>query len=204
MRIAFISIALFAILPRTSSAEITGVAGGMGAPPPTLGPYEMTPFPLDERPLFDFVTTVPSPLGGQVTFSIPMYHQRVGAGWGEWSHGYSGDVYYTFRGPSEVTLDLPADTRAFYLYAAPVTTSPQTIIATTDDGTSITEEVAGFNHAEYFGFYSDDSDQVIETITVAAGVHFVIGEFGIAIPEPGTLALLGTAGLYLLRRRRSG
>lgn len=34
------------------------------------------------------------------------------------------------------------------------------------------------------------------------GVHFALGTFSTAVPEPGTVALLGAAGLVLLRRRR--
>jgi hypothetical protein len=195
-----ISLLFTLALAGVARAEIIGVAGGTAAPPPTLGPYEMTPFPPDERPILIPVTTVPSPLGGELTFSVPLTHRRIGEGWGGWSHGYMGDVYDTAP-HTEVTLGLPEETRAFYFYAATYPTSPQYITATTDDGTSIGEEIQTFHAAEYFGFYSDDFDDVIESITIAATATFAIGEFGIAIPEPGMLGLLALGGLLVLRRR---
>src|SRR5262245_24747122 len=59
---------------------------GTAAPPATLGPYTMTAFPADGRPIGAAVTTVPSPLGGDVGLSPAASHRRIGAGWASWSH----------------------------------------------------------------------------------------------------------------------
>src|SRR5260221_14685798 len=63
---------------------------GTNAPPATPGPYAMSPFRLDARPLYDFVTGVAGPTGN-VAFSPELQHVRVSDGWNTWSHGYAGD-----------------------------------------------------------------------------------------------------------------
>src|SRR5215510_10001821 len=90
----FVAMAFCSIAPPVQ-ATITGVAGGDGAPGATLGPFTMTQFALDPRAEFDVVSSVPSPLGGDVGFSPDLVHLIAGSGWGSWSHGYTGDVYWT-------------------------------------------------------------------------------------------------------------
>ena len=186
-------------------AEIVGVAGGTDAPPPTLGPYTMTLFPPDDRPLYELVDDVPSPLGGQIDFSVPLDHVRVGSGWGWWGHDYLGDVYYRTYPVYTVTLDLPEETRAFYFYASHVLDIPATITAVADDGTTVWQAVEWYGAAAYFGFYQDDTSgppiEWIEVSCLAAG-SVAVGEFGIAIPTPGALVLLGVAGIGAGSRRR--
>ena len=183
-----------------AQGEIIGVTGGTAAPPATLGPYQMTPFPADDRPVWEDVTFVPSPLGGEVVFSVPMSHRTVTQGWGGWSHGYTGDLYYT-PGEAQVTLGLPPETRAFYLYATHDLDSPREIVATTDDGTSVIQWVDTWYEAAYFGFYADNPADTIGSITVTSPAGLAIGEFGIAIPEPSSLLLLSAALLAVPRRR---
>src|SRR5690606_37072272 len=65
-------------------------------PPPSVDCGSVvTPFALDPRALGASVTTAASPLGGELTFDVPLIHRRVGSGWANWSHGYDGDVYFT-------------------------------------------------------------------------------------------------------------
>jgi len=185
-------------------ADIVGVAGGADPPPPTLGPYEMTLFPLDDRPLYEWVTDVPSPLGGAVEFSDPLNHRRVGYGWAFWGHPYDGDVYYG-GGVGDYTMYLPAKTMAFYFYAHQEADSFLWITATTDDGTTVQQQVPHFGGAKYFGFYQDDpGGPPIQFIHVSCtyGYDVTVGEFGIAIPAPGTLALLGVGAIGAVSRRR--
>ena len=188
-------------------AAITGLAGGAAAPGATLGPYTMTPFGADERPLYTSVTSVNSPLGGSVDFSIPLEHFRVGDGWATWSHGYLGDVYYT-NGASDLTMVLPDQTMAFYFYAEPDPFAEYTIVATAQDGTQVIQGVNGYAEAAYYGFYGTGGSYIRSiTVTIPQPITFGIGEFGIAsatVPAPAGigLAVLGTSIVGHLRRRR--
>jgi hypothetical protein len=153
----------------------------------------MTPFPPDPRPLKEFVDFVPSPLGGDVLFSPPLYHVRVGKGWVFWGHDYFADVYYTVDPVATITLTLPDNTKAFYVYASHGASGPHWIHATADDGTSLKQLCDGL-HARGFGFYTDDPGGSLKALTVYIASPFIglaVGEFGVAIPEPGALALLG-------------
>jgi Ca2+-binding RTX toxin-like protein len=172
---------------------------GTGPPPPTLGGYPMTPFPPDARPLFQNVSGVPSPLGGTVGFSPVLNHRRIGNGWATWSHGYTGDVYYT-NGALSATLTMPANTLAFYLYAEPNPFAVINITATANDGTtSGPVPVNGAAGAQYFGFYATNG-QTLASITVTSTTDFAVGEFGIfqvtctnfIVGSPGPDILQGT------------
>jgi hypothetical protein len=190
-------VALFAV---QAQASITGVALGTAAPPPMVGPYTMTKFGLDPQPLFTLVPSVASPLGGTVGFSPALDHRMIGSGWATWSHGYTGDVYYT-GGATSARLTMPALTGAFYLYAEPNPFSPYLITATAQDGTSISQMVDGSGGACGYGFWAAS---LISTIDVACdGADFAVGEFGIAnVPEPTTICLLGLGALSLIRRKK--
>jgi hypothetical protein len=198
-------VVLFATYP--VQATITGVALGTAPPPSTLGPYTMTAFDPDPRPVDPFdpelVTSVASPLGGTVDFSVPLYHTTVGTGWATWSHDYTGDVYYTLEF-QVVTLTMPSETKAFYLYAEPNPMSDYLITATSQDGTSVAQMVNGMGGACGYGFWADGGDQ-ISTIEVDyfgdAYSGFAVGEFGI-VPEPATICLLGLGALSLIRRKK--
>ena len=110
------------------------------AAPATLGQYEMTAFGDDARPVFSLVSDVASPLGGVVGFSPELDHREVGSGWATWSHGYTGDVYYSSG--LTATLDLPDGTGAFYFFAEPNPFSPLTITAVVG-GTTFSQVVDG-------------------------------------------------------------
>ncbi len=151
---------------------------GTAAPPATLGPYTMTAFGPDGRPLGETVSNVTGP-GGTVGFSPSLTHVRVGQGWATWSHGYTGDVYYTVG--TQITLTLPAGTKAFYFYAEPNTFDVFSVEATAQDGTTSGPiPVQGDSGAQYFGFYGT-GDAALSSITVTTTdtSGFAVGEFGI-------------------------
>lgn len=208
-------LAIFAALAlcvaRPALCTTTAVDLGTAAPPGTLGSYTMTPFGPDGRPHFNDEVDVPSPLGGVVGFSSPANHRAIGDGWATWSHGYTGDVYYT-NGALSISLIMPANTGAFYLYAEPNPFGPFTMTVTDSTGATITTTVEGDSGANGFGFYTNMGSLV--SISVSSTVDFAIGEFGIAntqgqgVPDGGSavallgIALTGIGGVRRLIRRR--
>jgi len=100
--------------------EIVFLDPPTGPPPEMLCDCEMMPFFEDPRPVYEDVESVPSPCeaGGDILFSIPLNHRTVPDSWMAWSHGYTGDVYYT-NNADEVTLTLPPGSCGFYFYVQP-------------------------------------------------------------------------------------
>ena len=152
---------------------------GTGPPPSTLGPYTMTAFGPDSRPEGESVSSLADP-AGTIGFSPTVTHLVVPSSWATWSHGYTGDVYYT-ETESSVTMTLPADTKAFAFYAEPNTFESFTVEAIAQDGSSSEPiDIEGYAGARYFGFYGTDG-QTVAKIKVTAGdpAGFAIGEFQI-------------------------
>ncbi|MBS1810185.1 MAG: hypothetical protein JST84_18635 [Acidobacteria bacterium] len=160
---------------------------GTAAPPSILGPYTMTPFAADGRPLGNNETSVATPGvcgANNIGFGPALTHRRIGPGfndWKSWSHGYTGDVYQA--NGNNATIFLPPGTAAFYLYAEPNNFGAFTIQATANDGTTLGPiPVQGNAGAQYYGFYTTGpaalSSITIESAGGAGG--FAIGEFAIS------------------------
>ena len=178
----------FAPLPATC-ADFTPACGqtqfifvfdpGTGPPPDTLCGCPMTPFPDDPRPTLQDVTDVPSPcpIPDDIGFSIPMSHRKIGDGWVSWSHGYTGDVYYT-NGVTEVTITLPPASHEFYFYVEPNPYGLHTFKLTAN-GIFVSEEFTaeGSSGAAYAGVCGSGLDTI--KIECTSGVDFAIGELGI-------------------------
>jgi hypothetical protein len=193
--------AILIIVPAAGAAIVYSPGPGSGAPPLMLGPCFMVSFPPDPQATFVDVTDVTTPLGRSLQFSIPMNHRRIGTGWASWSHGYTGDVYYS-NGATSVTLTLPPSTPAFYFYVEPNPFQMHTFEAVAQDGTSSGEFTAhGQSGATYVGFYGTPGS-LLSSIEITGSTDFAIGEFGICIPpEPGSLVMLALGGLVAVRRR---
>jgi hypothetical protein len=170
-------ICLIALSPSAAQADILGYKGDTAAPAATLGPYTMSSFPDDTRQLSWDVTSVDSPLGGSVDFSIPLMH-LISVHFGGWSHGYTGDVYWTKLAYS-IELTLPAQTGAFYFYAQPKMGSGNVAITASSNGTTFSQNVQSDGGALYFGFYANGTD-TLSSIIITSSIDFAIGEFGIA------------------------
>jgi hypothetical protein len=179
LRVLLLMAALCLFASSASATIVFDGSPGTNAPPGTLGAYTMMPFGDDGRSLFANETTVPSPISGDVAFNTAVSHRKIGQGWGTWSHGYTGDVYYT-NGATSITMTLPANTGAFYFYAEPNPFETYTMTAVADDGTtSGPVNVNGASGARYFGFHVTGGMSLV-TVTISSQTDFAIGEFGIA------------------------
>jgi hypothetical protein len=159
---------------------------------------------------------VDAPGGGTIGFSTNLAHVEVGNGWATWSHSYTGDVYYQ-QLITSLTITLPTNTVAFYLYAEPDQFGSFTMTAQATDGAvvqSASNDVEGNAGAERFEFWMSGGGTLASvSISIGSGGQgFAVGEFGIArdssipvVPLPpaawGGLSLLGVLGLVRLRRR---
>ncbi len=159
---------------------------GTSAPPAFLGSRAMFSFPADPRPTFASYSTasISDQCPGEISFSTPLTHVKIGGGWATWSHGYSGSVYTLVPG-TMVTITLPANTRAFYLYAEGNSFAFANITANANDGTTSGPiAVSGFAGAHYYGFYTTSPNCLLTTVQIVvdpSAAGFAIGEFGINI-----------------------
>jgi hypothetical protein len=193
-------LAVCLVLTPTALGEIVfDGSPGTGSPPATLGGYEMTSFPLDDRPIWDDVTSVPSPLGGELSFSSPMNHRRLGDGWSYVGHGYSGDVYFGVL-PS-LTLNMPPGTTAFYFYVS--SGGFTNFEVTAEDGTTTGPMADKWDlPSSFIGFYATDGD-TIGSLTIDASIYeFGLADLGIAVPEPAAWMVFAIGSLATRRRNR--
>jgi hypothetical protein len=192
---------------------------GMGAPPATINGHNMGGYGVNGAvPEGSTVTSVSSPAPfGALQFGEGMEVWTVGSLWANWSHGFAGSVYSTADFSDEVTLTLPAGTKAFYFYLMPdldgafdYDISVESTLGTVNLPTASIDSTVG---AEGFGLYTTDPLEDLVSITIndviALNLGFGVGEFGIGpaavIPEPATgaaLVGLGLAGVVVYLRRR--
>ncbi|MCC6677276.1 MAG: hypothetical protein IT436_09030 [Phycisphaerales bacterium] len=202
------ALALFAFAGFAAAAPAGIVVETYGAAAP---PAAVDGWPIDWRvhfrsDVFADVTTTPDGGGGVIVFSIPVSVRAIGQGWATWSHGYTGNVFYT-NGASSLTIGL-SDIHAFQFYAEP---NPFGIFQMTAAGSDGATTIAAQQHpdgdsgATGWGFCSWDAHVV--SITVESDVDFAVGEFRVGFltpPAPATLGPFALAGLVAGRRRRTG
>ena len=158
----------------------------------------MTPFADDTRAPGSVVDTVSSPLSGDVTFDADATLLTVPLGWNNWSHGYTGDVYWV--NDTSLTMTLPENTAAFYFYVEGNNFSTWTFVVVLQDGTTTSGEtdVTTPNGATYMGFYTTSADNPIVSCTVSidglGSGGFAVGEFGISELPPEVVVPATTGG----------
>ncbi len=191
-RFSWSLLALILMLNTVYGGIVFNGSPGTGAPPNTLGGYPMFKFVDDTRPTGagNFVSSVPASNDCPVSlgFNQPAMHLDVPTSFNNWSHGYTGDVYFSGFFVGGNTFILPANTRAFYFYAEPNLFSQFTITATANDGTtSGAIPVNAPFGARYYGFYTTGANCMLTSITLqisgnaGAGFGFTYGEFGISV-----------------------
>lgn len=203
------SIMLMAGSISVAKAGLKSVIGGISAPASTLGPYSISPFADDLRQSCKKYSFVTSPLIGDISFDLPLEHREILKDWATWSHGYTGDVYWTGEEDHLVTLTMPAGTSAFYFYAQPQNVEINTITAVAFDGADcieqISQEVYGNSGACYYGFYGTEGSVITKIRIYSDTEDFAIGEFGISMipaPEAFVLGNIGLSFVLELRRHR--
>ena len=182
-------------LPRAGGALVlrAGMAGtttqfslgpGKGAPPLRFGEYRMTPFAADTRAInLEVASIAPAPGVAPVRLGTGAMHQRIGAGWQSWSHGYRGDVYAVTG--TALTLSLPPRTRAIQFYVQPNAVGEHEITVSEAGGRSsgpVSVPAAG--GATYFGFAAAGAQQYLTSIEIVAPLEaygFAVGEFAINV-----------------------
>jgi hypothetical protein len=207
--ISLFSLAFLAVA--SSHAAVMVLDLGTSAPGPSYGGYLMAPYAPDSRADGTAVTSIPSPAGFG-PLSIPA-SAEVATTW-TWSHGFTDPVY--FEHGTTMSLELPANTLAFYLYVQPNVFDAFDFAITASAGLSYANAYAtihGNAGAHGFAFWTDSSAQPLTSISIreASGLAdgFAAGEFGIGpnviVPEPAltsTLIAGVTLGLGLAFRHR--
>lgn len=154
---------------------------GTNAPPPTLGQFFMTPYPLDSS-ICAFTDHAPSPSGAYpLYFSYSVIRSRVPTCWATWSNGYSGDVYWN-DDEGDLGLQVPSGTRAFYLYVEPDAFATETFTVTgygPGGFAQATFTANGSSGASYVGFYSPNGTVGFINVHDSTSGDFAVGEFGL-------------------------
>lgn len=184
-----------------SAAVIPAVAGLVGVQSSTSTPdlsssgYTLVPFTADGAAVGSLVTAVALPNAanpsGSLLFDAALTHYTIGNGWGTWSHGYAGDVYWVDElgtGQNAITLILPSDTKAFSFALEPgfFGAFDFTIkaVSTAGDEVVFSPTINGNGGASGFGFYTTGPAAPSLASILITGLNtwpdgFAIGEFAI-------------------------
>ncbi len=136
--------------------------------------FNLIPVPNGAEAVGSDISTLNSPVGdigfnGSIS-KRQIGNQEPGKAWGSWSNGYQGEVYYA--GIDVLTLDIKVpNLAAFDFYAQPDFQQLATISAIAQSGEIsdvLSQQVDGSGGAKYFGFYSDNPLDPIQSIQITA------------------------------------
>lgn len=170
-----------------AGADIIGSQLGTGAPPTAVAGVPINPFPF-RADIFAETMNVLDEFEREYRFNSSHSVRQVGFGWATWSHGYTGNVYYT-NGATSIRITYPRGIKTAYLYVQPNPFGmwPFTIKAS-DGNQTITElgEVEGSAGASGWLFTTTlDSDIIF--VEISSDVDFAVGEFGVSDYCPADL-----------------
>ena len=136
---------------------------------------------------FTLVSSLATPCGGPLTM-VPAHEKRtVSVSWGTWSHGYTGEIFWT-RGSAVATYLMPDDTDAFDFYMEPNSFATQgfTITGRADNGDTavISGSISGLSGAIHFGFWVDVPCN-LASVSIVGSSDWGIGEMRMSC-EPET------------------
>ncbi|MCC6677275.1 MAG: hypothetical protein IT436_09025 [Phycisphaerales bacterium] len=191
-------IAFASLAPAGIGVETYGTA----APPRWAGGIWVHRAPFRDDMFADVTETLDGL--GTITFSTPCSVRQVGSSWATWSHGYTGNVFYT-NGYSSLTMLMDSGHGAFQFYAEPNPFGVFRMTATGSDGSSTlasSQFPDGDSGAAGWGYYTTGGGVHLVSVTVISDVDFAVGEFSAGwFPAPASLSLFALGGLYAGRRR---
>ncbi len=219
-----LSIGALAVLSAQSSASLILETYGSGvATPTTLGGYEMTDFDFINTGLGSSVSSVASPIDGDITFQN-YYGNDLGmtiradsdVDW--WNRSTDEDPYNIYTtGVNWIELILPENTRAFsFNVGADLRSRSNNAWLKAYEDSNLAIGKTWFNVSQNntpgFGIYTDNSDGSCSSISsvIIDPEFWGVGNFSInqdacttSVPEPSSVGLLGIGllGLGIMRRR---
>jgi len=133
-----------------------------------------------------------------LTFNQTLQVVSIGAGWGTWSGGYTGQVLESYGTGSPLTTETwsIAPTSAFGMFLELDQYSSFLITVMLNTGATISQDVVGNSGASFFGWTGTD----VTGVTITSSTDFAAGDFyssPIVTPEPGSITLM-VSGLALL------
>ena len=184
----------------------------------SLGGYDMTVFDIENDTLSGSTTSIPSPLGGSLSFSAALDRGLANDTDKDWWNNTGADYDIFTTSLSLVTIVLPENTQAFYFNVgadlSDSRTSNNAWLNAKDSNNVVTNKKyfrVDRSNTPGFGLYNESNDcsSSIKSVTIDPLLwgfgNFSIsqGNCGTSVPESNSLYLLlfGLLGLLFTARR---